>query len=548
VNLPVEELLRDSPALLLFTVVWIGYLVGKLRVLGVELGASLGVLVVGLGMGHLGFELPGIIGTIGFVFFIYSVGYQAGPRFFTSFREDGKLYVQLGIVVVVAAVALTRVFDAIYDFDPGYAAGVLAGALTSTPTLAAARDAVAGTSGEAQTVRNNVAVAYAMTYIFGLFGLTLLIQFLPRLLRIDLELEARRYSEAKGISDGDGQPALPQLRFYVLENEQTAGRSLEDLLFLQQTGCVVIWLLRGGEGVKPGPSTRLELGDELAVIGPREHQIRAAGLLGAESHGDAFGDLSIETRTLYLTSAEVDGVTSRDAGFTNVFHCMLMAATRGGVELPVSQELVLQRGDVVEVAGVAPSLDALTKHVGKAEPPIHETDLFTFAFGICVGIVIGSSSLDFGMPVGIGLAGGLLLAGLTVGYLRTTNPLVGNVPQAARYLLMELGLLFFMADVGISAGGTLVAALEEAGVAILVSGAVVTTVPTLAALLYGRVVLKMNPALLFGAVAGGLTSTPALGVVTKAANSPVPALGYAGVYAFAVIILTVAGQVMILVE
>jgi putative transport protein len=152
------------------------------------------------------------------------------------------------------------------------------------------------------------------------------------------------------------------------------------------------------------------------------------------------------------------------------------------------------------------------------------------------------------MPLGIGLAGGLLVAGLTVGYLRTTNPALGNMPRAARYILMELGLLFFMAEVGISAGGKLVAALKDAGEAILVSGVVVTTVPTLAALLYGRVVLKMNPALLFGAVTGGLTSTPALGIVTKTANSPVPALGYAGVYAFAVIILTVTGQVMILID
>jgi putative transport protein len=515
VNLLVEELLRDNPALLLFTVVWIGYLIGHLRVFGIQLGASLGVLSIGLAMGHLGFELPELIGTVGFVFFIYSVGYQAGPRFFRSFREDGKRYVQLSIVVVVTAVALTRVLDAAYDFDPGYAAGVLAGALTSTPTLAAARDAVAGSSAEAQIVRANVAVAYAMTYIFGL---SLVIQLLPRLLRIDLALEARRCSREKGISDADERPTLPQLRFYKLDSEQTAGKTLNDLLFLQETGCVIVRLLRGGEEVEPGPSTRLELGDEPAVIGPGAHQMQAARLLGSESRGDAFGDMNIETRTLYLTSPEVDGVTSRDAGFTNVYHCMLMAATR-----------------------------SVAKHVGKAERPVHETDLFTFAFGICVGIVVGSSSLDIGMPLGIGLAGGLLLAGLAVGYLRTTNPLVGNVPRAARYILMELGLLFFMAEVGISAGGSLVAALKDAGVAILVSGAAITTVPTLAALLYGRVVLKMNPALLFGAVTGGLTSTPALGVVTKAADSAVPTLGYAGVYAFAVIILTVAGQVMILI-
>ncbi len=549
-NLPVEELLRDNPALLLFTIVWIGYLVGKVRVLGIELGASLGVLGVGLALGHLGFELPDVIGTIGFVFFIYSVGYQAGPRFFTSFRDEGRKYVQLSLVVVVTAVALTLVFDAVFGFSPGYAAGVLAGALTSTPTLAAARDAVGGTvaggvdAAEVAAVRSNLTVAYAITYLYGLLGLAVLIQFLPRLLRVDLAEEARCYAREKGLGSEEQGPSLPQLRFYALDREETAGQTLTDLLFLQETGCVILRVRRQGQDVDVGPATKLELGDELAVIGSREDQLRAARLLGSEARCEGFADMHIEVRTIYLTSPGIEGATARDAGFTNDFHCMLLSATRSGVELPVSMDLVLHRGDMVEVAGEAASLDALAPRVGKAERPVHETDLFTFAFGICVGIVVGSSSVDLGVPVGIGLAGGLLGAGLVVGFLRASNPLIGNVPQAARYLVMELGLLFFMADVGISAGGQLVAALRDAGVPIVLSGVVVTTVPTLAALLYGRAVLRMNAALLFGAVAGGLTSTPSLGVVTKAARSNVPALGYAGVYAFAVIILTVVGQLL----
>ncbi|MDJ0848945.1 MAG: TrkA C-terminal domain-containing protein [Myxococcota bacterium] len=553
-SLPVEELLRDNPALLLFTIVWMGYLAGKLRVFGIELGASLGVLGVSLAMGHLGFDLPEVIGTIGFVFFIYSVGYQAGPRFFASFRDEGRKYVQLSLVVVATAVALTFVFDAVFGFSPGYAAGVLAGALTSTPTLAAARDGVAVTvsgssaeavSGDVKAIRSNLTVAYAITYLYGLLGLAFMIQLLPRLLRVDLAEEAARYAREKGIGADEREPTLPQLRFYVLDRQETAGKTLTDLLFLQETGCVIVRILRNGAVIDVGPATALEMGDELAVIGSREDQLRAALVLGSEGLCEAFADLRVAVRNVLLTSPAVDGVTARDVGFTNDHHCMLLSATRGAVQLPVSLDLVLQRGDMVEVAGDTASLDALTPRIGKAERPVYETDLFTFAFGICVGIVVGSSSLDLGVPIGIGLAGGLLAAGLAVGFLRASNPLIGNVPQAARYIVMELGLLFFMADVGISAGGELVAALRDAGGAIVLSGVFVTTLPTLAALCYGRWVLKMNAALLFGAVAGGLTSTPALGVVTRAARSNVPALGYAGVYAFAVITLTVVGQLMI---
>ena len=196
--------------------------------------------------------------------------------------------------------------------------------------------------------------------------------------------------------------------------------------------------------------------------------------------------------------------------------------------------------------GLEEGIALLGDKVGRAEPPVHETDLLVFALGICVGIVVGKSTLNFGVPIGIGLAGGLLASGLVVGWMRTTHPLVGNVPQAARFILMELGILFFMAGVGSSAGGGLAEGIRNAGLPIFISGVFITIVPTLTAIWFGSRVMKMNGALLFGGVAGGLTSTPSLSVVTKAADSNVPALGYAGVYAFAIILLTIVGQLMIM--
>ncbi len=550
-NIDIAELLRERQELLLFTVIWIGYLIGKIKIFGIELGASIGVLLVALAMGHWGFTLAPIIGTLGFVFFIYSVGYQAGPRFFSTFRQDGKAYLQLSLVVVLSAVAVTLILDSIFSFDPGYTAGIMAGALTSTPTLASAQDAV--TSGiakipenfSADQIRDNIAVAYAIAYIFGLLGLSLVIQFLPRLMKIDLKAEADRYAAENGGDKDSGAPSLPQVRYFSVDREEIAGKTLTDLMFLQTTNCIIVRITRAGNELEVGPATRLDIGDHLAVMGRRRDQINVGRILGTETDPEDLHHSRVVVKTIAV-GAQAAGRTIRETGITNSYGCMVVKATRGGVALPITPELTLQRGDVLRVGGLEEGITKLGDTVGRAEPPVHQTDLLIFALGICVGIVIGKSSLNFGVPVGIGLAGGLLASGLVVGWMRTTHPLVGNVPQAARYVLMELGILFFMAGVGSSAGGGLVDGLRTAGLPIFVSGVFITLVPTLVALWYGHKVIRMNGAILFGAVAGGLTSTPSLSVVTGAAKSNVPALGYAGVYAFAIILLTITGQIMMM--
>jgi putative transport protein len=550
-NIDVAELLQERQELLIFTIIWIGYLIGKIRIFGIELGASIGVLLVALAMGHWGFSLSPIVGTLGFVFFIYSVGYQAGPRFFATFKKDGKAYLQLSLVVVLTAVAMTFIVDAIFDLDTGYTAGIMAGALTSTPTLASAQDAVSSGIAKipegitADQVRDNIAVAYAIAYIFGLLGLSMVIQFLPKLMKIDLVAEAKRYVEENGGSQDSGAPTMPQVRYYSVTANETAGKTLTDLLFLQSTKCTIVKLVRNGEELEVGPATRLELGDHLAVMGRRRDQIGVKDLIGSESNPEEMATCQVVLKTIAV-GAPAAGRTIRDAGITNECGCMVVKATRGGVDLPVSPDLVLQRGDVIRVGGIEEGIAKLGDTVGRVEAPVHQTDLLVFALGICVGIVIGKSSLNLGVPIGVGLAGGLLSSGLVVGWMRTSHPLVGNVPQAARYILMELGILFFMAGVGSSAGGGLIEGLKSAGLPIFISGVFITLVPTLVALWYGHKIMKMNGAILFGAVAGGLTSTPSLSVVTRAADSNVPALGYAGVYAFAIIMLTIAGQVMMM--
>ena len=183
--------------------------------------------------------------------------------------------------------------------------------------------------------------------------------------------------------------------------------------------------------------------------------------------------------------------------------------------------------------------------MGSEERRVQETDLVTFAGGIVAGLLLAQIDLQVGaINIGLGSAGGLLLAGIMVGFLRSQHPTFGRVPPAARFILMELGLMLFMVGVGLRAGGGIVEAVLSVGPLLFVCGAVVTITPLLVGYGVGRLVLRMNPALLLGARTGAMTSTPALSIVQSAARSPVPALGYAGTYALANVLLTIAGTVI----
>ena len=559
-HLDLVAMLRENMEMALFVIIGVGYLIGRIGGWGVQLGSSIGVLFAALYFGHLGFTMSPLVGTVGFVFFIYSVGYQAGPHFFHTFREDGVRYIQIGMVIALTAFGTTLLGSKVFSLDQGYSAGVMAGGLTSTPTLAAAQTAVA--SGMAniddgmtvEEVDGNIAVGYAVTYVFGLIGLILFLQFVPRFLGFDLHQESLSFAESmKTVSkDADDELGLgskgePSIRTYEVTKADAIGKSLLDLKFLQTTGAVIARLRRGSEEVSLGDQTVLREGDKALVLGYNENHVKSGNILGVEVTDDVLDRTPFRTHRVVVSNENAANKTLREIGVTNSFACVTHSVNRGGVYLPVSLDMTIERGDQLTVSGPQENLDRLVPHLGQKEPPVHETDLLTFAFGIVAGLFVGKMTVDVGIPLGIGSAGGLLVAGLIVGWARGINPMFGRVPAAARFILMELGLLLFLAGVGLRAGSGLVEGIVSAGPALFVCGVFVTLVPATAGVLYGKYVLKMNPAVLLGAMCGGLTSTPALGMITKQARSDIPAMGYVGVYAFANIILTVAGQLIMMV-
>jgi len=548
----VDEVLRLQPVLMLFLVIGLGYLLGNIRIRNFSFGPVAGVLFAGLFLGYFGFRITPAAQAVGFAMFIFSVGYQAGPQFFHVLKQDGLKYFTLAVVVAVTGFAIAAGWSAMMGLEPGTSAGLLAGGLTSSPTLAAAQDAVqSGTvpvpeGWTRDAVINNIATGYAITYIFGLAGLITVIKLLPGLLGIDLVQEAERMTREAQAGKSSG-PVNVSARCYRVENEEFTQLPVREIRERYWDQITVTRIIRDGKRIELADDEHPQYGDLLELIGPRSFFTEVAQRIGEEVPLDWDIEGAVESAQVIVMNKVAVGRRLEELELARRFGLMLLNVRRMGVETPMSPDSQLEKGDTLQVVGPAANVNALGDYLGQVERDLAETDMVTWALGIAAGVVVGMLAVTVGgVSIGLGSAGGLLLSGLLIGYLRSIRPTFGRLPDAARWILMEFGLLVFMTGVGLRAGGGIIDTLLAAGPLLVVGGILVTLVPVLLGYLFGRKVLRIEPVLLFGAITGAMTSGASLGVVTAAARSPVPALGYTGTYAFSNVLLMIAGSLILL--
>ncbi len=550
-------LLHQSDSLLLFVVLAFGLLLGKVRIGNFQIGNTIGVLFTALLFGQMGFEFTATTENVGFMLFIFCVGIEAGPHFFSVFLRDGIHYITLTLVILLTALLLTVGLAKFFNLGPGMAAGILAGSLTSTPALVGAQDALR--SGllnlphqtDMQAVLDNMGIGYALTYLVGLVGLMLVVRYLPSLARLDLNTEAQKIARERGLSDSDSRKTyLPIIRAYRVGPELAAwigGRTLRETGIYPHTGCYVERIRRNGILASPDGDAVIQEGDEIALVGyPESHEKLDVNYRnGKEVFDRNLLDLQIVTEEIVVKN---DAVVGRHLVELNLTEkgCFLNRVVRSQIEMPFDRNIMLQKGDVLQISGEKQRVKLLANKIGFISIHSQTTDLVAFTTFFVLGLLIGSVSLVFGqIEFGLGNAVGLLLAGILMGYLRANHPTVGYVPPGALRLAKDLGLAVFMVSTGLKAGGGILDHLSEVGAVVLFSGMLVTTLPVLVGYLFGVWVLKMNPALLLGAITGARTCAPAMDVVNEAANSSIPALGYAGTYAVANVMLTLAGSFII---
>ena len=554
-DLNLVNIISDNWVVLAFSVIGLGLLLARITIGGIALGSTAGVLIVGLIFGHFGFPDAPNAATFGFTIFIFSVGLQAGPSFFSMFAQDGPRCILLAIVVAVTGFFAASSIAELLDLDYGFGAGLLAGALTSTPTLAGAKDALNSSLLElpagmdAAAAAENIGVAYAITYIFGTIGLIVVIRFLPKIFALDLPAEARKLARERGLEPTEAvrtSQSIPIIRAYrVREDGPVVGKTVAEVMLEQETGLKVLRVRRGEHVLEAEPAHVFEAGDVVAVLGSLKDQAWLQQDLGREVMDPQLLNYQMVTREIIVTSKKTAGIVLDWRKLVMQHSCLPVAVHRAGIEIPAKDGLVVQRGDRITVSGEEAAVKALAVEAGYIEDEVEDTDLITFSGGIIIGSIIGVIMIHVGeISIGLGSAGGLLLIGILIGYLRSLHPTFGRLPAGARWLLKEFGLLLFMASVGLGAGSGIVDGVMSVGFELFLAGVVVTLVPVFVAYAFGRAVLKMNPVLLLGAVTGAMTSTPSLGAVNEAAESPVPALGYAGTYTFANVFLTFAGTLL----
>ncbi len=547
------ELLHAQPVLTLFLILSMGYLIGAIRIGSFSLGPVAGVLLAGLFLGNFDFRISAGAQSVGFALFIFSVGYQAGPRFFDVLRTDGLKYFLLALVIAATGFSIAVIATQLLTLAPGTSAGILSGGLTSSPTLAAAQEALR--SGQfippegitADEMIGNVATGYAITYIFGLAGLIAIIKLLPQFLGINLEKESKAL-EAKDTSAAASQPRNIAARVYRVTNEAVTKIPRKQIQEQYWDRISVAKVRRNGVIVEIGPDDFFELGDEIFILAPVE---AIADILSKINFGEEIApEMSTaqftQSAQIIVTNKHAVGKSVQELNLSRKFDVLVTRISRMQIEIPLNIDYQLRRGDILTVIGPHERVDQLGKELGYVERDVAETDMVTFAFGIAFGVIIGLLAVNVGpLSIGLGSAGGLLTSGLVIGYLRSVRPTFGRLPDAARWILMEFGLLIFMAGVGLRAGGDIIETFLTAGPVLILAGIIVTVIPIFVGYLFGRKVLKIHPVLLFGGITGSMTSGAALSVVTKAANSHMPSLGYTGAYAFANVLLTIAGSIIL---
>ncbi|EGQ9439499.1 transporter [Vibrio cholerae] len=555
-NIDVVMLLEQNPILLIFVVLAIGLSFGKIRFGSFQLGNSIGVLITSLIMGHLGFSFTPEALTIGFMLFIYCVGIEAGPNFFGIFFRDGKHYLILSLVVLITATWIAYFGGYYLNLDYGLAAGMMAGALTSTPVLVGSQDAL--NSGLAAVPRHmdlslildNVSVGYAMAYLIGLISMIMFAKLLPKLQKQNLSDSAQQIAQERGLGS-QRKVYLPIIRAYRVGPELINwidGRNLRELGIYRQTGCYIERIRRHGILAHPDGDAILQEGDEIALVGfPDSHaRLDPSFRNGKEVFDRNLLDLRISEEEIVVKSDSIAGKRLSDLNLSE-YGCFLNRVVRAQIEMPMDLDIVLAKGDVLQVSGEKSKVKGLADKIGFISVHSQMADLLAFCSFFILGILFGLVTMTFGqVSFSLGNAVGLLLSGITLGFLRANHPTFGYVPQGALNMVKDLGLAIFMVGIGLNAGSKMFQHLSEVGVQVIGLAFLVSVVPVVFAYLVGAYILKMNRALLFGAIIGARTCAPAMDVVNEYAKSTIPALGYAGTYAIANILMTLTGTIFIL--
>lgn len=552
-----QGIIAGAPEVFLFLAIAIGTILGRVRVHGFAVGATACILLVSVLMSQLGtFAIPSLLRSLLFSLFVFTIGYKSGPQFFASLSIRTLGQVVLALVIGGTGLCIVLAFAFVLKLSPGTAAGLAAGSLTQSSMLGTASSALSSldlSTGALSQEQANLAAGYAVTYIFGYIFVLLFVPFVaPLLMGINIKQEA---SKLEASLAGGAEPKANNLIYRKFQARAyrvlgAAGRTVKDLEDEIGSRVVIERIMRGVQDVEPQPNTPLQANDEVLLGGPTAAIISAGKLIGPEIAGEELmRAVNGEVVEVIVTARELHGrslaeiVERVGESARGVF---LRSLTREGRDVPISPNTRVYVGDLMTLVGLSADVKRTAGRVGQMLTTRDRIDTAFVTVGLSIGLLVGLVKFNLGpIPLTLGAAGGAIIAGLVCGWYHSHRPAVGAIPPAAQQTLIDFGLGGFIAAIGLTNGQAAWVAIQANGPMLLGIGAVVTLVPMIVGTIFAHRVLRMNPVIICGALAGAMTVDAAVSGACEVAESQTPVLGVAVPYAMANVVLTILGPIIV---
>jgi len=539
----------SSILLILSLVIIAGLALGSIRIFGITIGIA-GVLFSGLIFGHLGITIHEtvleFIREFGLILFVYTVGLQVGPGFIASLRQEGSRLNFMAGTIVLLGFVMTVLISRFAGIEMPIAAGLFSGATTNTPSLAAAQQILQDNPQFSDGLSKLPAIGYAVSYPFGIIGTILSIVFIKRIFRVRIDEEYRAHQALR-------QKLSPPLEVINLEitNPNLNGLMIQKAPLLAQEGIVVSRVMHNGELRIAQPDTTLFLGDILLAVGTKERLETLRMAIGKESAIDLRTIHSnIVTKKIIVTKKEILGKSIQELNLLARYGVTITRVSRVDVEFAASSDIVLQFGDSLLAVGDEDAVKKAAVELGNSPKELNRPQIVPIFFGIVLGVILGSWPIylpGVSSPVKLGLAGGPLIVAMILSNMGRVGPLVWYMPNNVNLLLREIGIVLFLACVGLKSGDQFVdMILNGEGLRLMGYGALITLVPLVAVGIFARLKFKLNFLSLCGLLSGAMTDPPALAFANAFATSNAPSISYATVYPLVMILRIVFAQVLVL--
>ena len=548
----IAHYLIANPVISIFVCLALGYLIGKLKIKSFTIGATVGTLLVGLlislvfkGAGT--YQIDGTVKTIFFSLFIFAIGYEVGPSFFASLKSSALKIIILSLFFAVAAFVVSIVLFKAFGIGAGEAGGILAGSLTQSAILGTADSTMKGmlSGTELKTAESQMAIAYALTYVFGTVGVVVFLKNgAAKLIGVNLTDTVKKKIEQTNFHESSSENTVVgniKARAFCIENgAEFIGKTIGSVEEQYGDDLTITQIIRKGKKVNLASDVQLLEGDTVTII----------GLLDAVLHFEAPGMKETDdSEALKLDVIKQEIVLTNHFSLDVIKHLSengIVISERKRDNNVLSENQALKALDHLTLVGPKALIAKVVKKLGYVKDTGTETDVSFISMGLVVGLLIGAISFVVsGIPITLGSGGGALIGGLLFGYYQDKHSNYGLMPKATRWFCKSVGLNLFIAIVGLTSGASFLSALQSMGVKVLLIGVLVTILPHIASVYFGRFVLKLDAVDIIGALCGAGTCTAALNGVVEEYESSIFAVAYTPGYAMGNILLTVLGPLVV---